>query len=102
MSSDDKPDLISALAFASAAIASGNLEDAVMWLLSVSYKHGKDPDRLKLLEQIYALVEFPIDDDSWTPDCWQRQLLFELYDYWPRRQLQNAILKQSFPEPARD
>ena len=99
---DDKADLQSALACASDAIAAGNLEAAVTWLLSVSHEHGKDPDRLKLLRQIYALIEFPIDEATWTPDCWQRQLLFELYNYWPRRQLQNAILKHSFPEPARD
>ncbi|HEY6231341.1 MAG TPA: WD40 repeat domain-containing protein [Pyrinomonadaceae bacterium] len=102
MSADDKLDLQPALASARAAIAGGDPQAAVTFLLSVSYKHAKDPDRLKLLQQIYRLIEFPIDEATWTPECWQRRLLFELYSYWPRLKLQNAILKHSFPEPALD
>lgn len=66
------------------------------------WKYAKDPERFKLLREMYESVVSPLTEASCRQDPHLVKLLFELYSIWPKLQLEEAILKHSFPEPPSD
>jgi WD40 repeat protein len=82
----------------------GRPGDAVDGIISApwAWRYGKDPERIKLLRELYEKVESPFTEECARRNPHQLKLLFELYSLWPKIHLEAAILKHSFPEPPSD
>jgi hypothetical protein len=92
------------LAAARRDFENGRSSEAINRVLSArwAWHYTKDPERLNLLQEMYASIESPLTEASCRRNPWQLKLLFELYSLWPKLQLEDAILKHSFPEPPTD
>ena len=90
------------MADARAALDAGEFAAAVELAVSPAHKYwyGKEPVRFKLLADLYQLIKSPADESAYRENPWQARLMAELYLVWPKVDLDAAILKHSFPEPA--
>lgn len=90
------------MAAARAAFEAGQFAAAVELAVSPAHKfwYAKDPIRFKLLSDLYQLIKSPADASAYRAIPWQAKLMAELYLLWPKIDLDAAILKHSFPEPA--
>jgi WD40 repeat protein len=92
------------IAAARAALESGNLSQAVDLAVDPAHKfwYGKDPLRFELLSDLHHLLAQPFAESAYRENPWQRKLMAELYEVWPKIELVAAILKQEFPEADAD
>jgi WD40 repeat protein len=97
----DEAEFKAALAAARSDFENGRPGHAVERVVSLPWKwrYAKEPELFKLLQEVYATVESPLTEESCRRNPWQLKLLFEVYSVWPKVQLEEAILKHSFPEP---
>lgn len=88
------------MAEARRALEAGQVGMAVDIVTASTHKfwYGKEPVRFKLLSDLYSLLEHPVDESAYRENPWQRKLMAELYETWPKLLLENAILKHDFPE----
>jgi WD40 repeat protein len=92
------------VAAARAAFEAGEFSRAVDLVISPRHKfyYGQDPERFKLLSDLYELLGSPVDEQTYRENPWQSKLMAELYSVWPKQHLEGAFLKHSFPEPPAD
>lgn len=90
------------MADARAAFDAREFAAAVELAVSPAHKfwYSKDPVRFKLLSDLYQLIKSPPDEFAYHAIPWQARLMAELYLVWSKVDLDSAILKHGFPEPA--
>jgi WD40 repeat protein len=82
----------------------GRPEEAVPLVASSRWTlcHRKYPEGFTLLRELYEHAEPQLTEEGCRRNRWQLELLAELYQLWPKLRLEGALLKHSFPEPARE
>lgn len=92
------------IAAARAALAAGDVSRAVELAVSPAHKfsYGKDPLRFELLSDLHNLIEHPFDESAYRDNPWQRKLMAELYEVWPKLDLEAGIPRHEFPEASAD
>ena len=66
------------------------------------FSYGKDLLRFKLLSDLHSLLAQPFDESAYRANPWQRKLMAELYEVWPKMEFEAAILKHEFSEADAD